>query len=174
MSDNFSIRFSYKFVSFTLQPFLQFQIIFNNPVVHHHNLPAAIPVGVRIFFRRTAMRSPPRVSDAIGAFNRRFGDHFFQITKFPCGAPNFQFALGRDHRDARRVISPVFEFPQAFDDDRNYFFRADVADNAAHEKALLTLLFKVNMRENCAGKIAVQCRETGYGWMGSSGAGAKS
>src|ERR1700692_1101288 len=130
----------------------------NNSVVHHPDLSAAIAMWVSIFFRRPSVRRPACVPNAVGTFDRGFGDGFFQVPKLACGATDFQLAVLGDYRDAGGVIAAVFEFPQPLDDYRNNFFRPDITDNAAHERGSY-LYFKVNMRKKCQTKSKLICRE---------------
>src|ERR1700692_1622920 len=90
---------------------------------------------VSIFFRRPPVRGPARVPNAIGTFNRGFGDGFFQVAEVAGGAADFQLAVLGDYHASGRIVAALFQFPQALDDDRNDFFRPDITDNAAHERA---------------------------------------
>src|SRR5262249_19045138 len=115
-----------------------FQIVFNDAVVHDNEFAGAIAVRMRVFFGRTAVRGPARVPDAVGAFERRLGEHFVQIAQLASGAANFDFAgapvgpVQINHGDTGRVISAVLQLAQTLDDNRNDFFRADVAHDSAH------------------------------------------
>src|ERR1700686_4382838 len=106
---------------------------------------------VGIFFCRAAVRRPARVPDAIRAFDRRFGNGFFQVTQLARSAADFQLAVLGNYSDAGGVITAIFEFPQALDNDRNDFFRSDITDNAAHARGSYRY-FKINMRENAQTK----------------------
>ena len=70
MRHDLRIRLGDELVAFLLQLFLQLQIIFDDPVVHHHILPGAIAMRVRIFFRGTSVSGPARVANSIGSLNR--------------------------------------------------------------------------------------------------------
>ena len=73
---------------------------------------------------------------------RRLLDDFFQIAQLAGGAADFQLAGAVDDRDAGGVVAAILEFAQAFDDDGNDLFRADVADDSAHAGDLLKRLVK--------------------------------
>ena len=64
-------------------------------------------------------------------------DDFFEITKLSGGAAQIELSVGADDGDAGGIVATVFELSQAFNDDTYNFFRADVAHNPAHKKALL-------------------------------------
>src|ERR1700693_6317627 len=119
--------------------------------MRHHELSAAIAMWVSIFFGRPSVRRPACMPNAVGTFDRGFGDGFFQVAELACGATDLQLAVLGDHGYAGRVVAAVFQFPQALDDDRNNFFRPDITDNAAHERGSY-LYFKVNMRKKCQTK----------------------
>src|SRR5438477_1142446 len=135
--DDFSVGFGDEFVAFALQLFLQFEVVLNDAVVHHHDSPCAVPVWVRVFLGGTPMGGPACVADAVGSFDWRFLDDFFQIAQLAGSAANFQFAGGVHHRDPSGVIAAIFQFAQPFNDDRNNFFGADVAHDSAHAANLL-------------------------------------
>src|ERR1700722_3541466 len=113
---------------------------------------------VSIFFRRPSVRRPACVPNAVGTFDRGFGNGFFQVPELAGGPTDLQLAVLGDYRDAGRVVAAVFQFPQALDDNRNNFLRPDITDNAAHERGSY-LYFKVNMREKCQRKSKSICRE---------------
>jgi len=91
-----------------------------------------------VFFGRAAVRGPPRVADAEGSLERVLAQNLFQIVQLAGGAPNFKRGGGKRgarraaHGNARRVVAAVFEAAKPLDDDWNYFFWTDVADDAAH------------------------------------------
>ena len=98
----------------------------------------AVAVRVRVFFGGAAVRGPAGVADAVGAFDGRFLNDFFEVAELSRGAADLELAVLGDDRDARGIIAAVFEFSQALDDDRHYLLRSDVADNSAHAAGLLT------------------------------------
>ena len=62
---------------------------------------------------------------------------FFEITELAGGTANVEFAVAVDDGDAGGIIATIFELTQAFNDNRDNLFWADIAHNPAHEKALL-------------------------------------
>ncbi len=100
MRDDFRVRLGHKFVAFALELLLQLEIIFNNSVVDDDDLAGAIAVRVRVFLGWPAVGGPTRVADAVGAFDGRFQNDFFEIAKLSRGAADFQLSVLSDHRNA--------------------------------------------------------------------------
>src|SRR5258708_38827514 len=67
MRDDLSIGLGDEFVAFALQLFFEFQIIFDDAVVNDDDLPGAVAMRMRVFFRGAAMRSPAGVADSVRA-----------------------------------------------------------------------------------------------------------
>src|SRR5437763_4627970 len=113
--------------------------MFDDAVMHHHDLAGAITVRMSIFFRRTAMRRPARVADSVSAVQRLETDGFFQIAQLALGAAYLKIAAvaTAGHRDARRVISAILEPPQPVYDDRHHALFPYVTNNATHNFCLL-------------------------------------
>src|SRR5947207_645517 len=88
--DHFGISLGAELVTFTDELLLEREIVLNNAVVHHDDLPCAIAMGMRIFFGGAAVRGPARVSDAVGALERRESHRFFEIAEFSFGAADLQ------------------------------------------------------------------------------------
>ncbi len=87
VGDDLGIGLSGKFVAFLGQLLLEREIVFDDAVVHHHNLSRAIAVRMGIFFGGTSVRGPAGVADAIGSLERPLPDDLFQVAQFPLGAP---------------------------------------------------------------------------------------
>ena len=137
--DHFRIRLGQKLVPFLNQLLLQFQIILDNPVVHHHDFAFAVAVRMRILFRRTPVRGPARVPDSVESVERAQTYRLFQIPQFPRCPPDIQLAVLRDHGDSCRVISAIFQPLQAVKNQRHHFFRPYVPHDSAHK--VLSLAF---------------------------------
>src|SRR6266852_1130143 len=144
MRDDLRIRFRGELVAFLLQFFLELEIVFDNAVVHHDNLPSAVTVWVSILLRGAPVGGPARVADAVGAFDGRLGNGFFEVAKLSRGAANLQLAGAVHDGDARGIVTAVFEFAKAFDDHGNDFFGADVSENSAHKPYHLSWLYQRN------------------------------
>src|SRR5579871_7031976 len=65
MRYDLGVRSSLKNVPFSKKAFFQFEIVFDNPIVDNDETSRAVPVGMRVFFCRPAMRGPARMPDAV-------------------------------------------------------------------------------------------------------------
>ena len=72
---------------------LQFEIIFDDAVVHDDDFAGAIAMRVRVFFGGAAVRGPARVADAVDAFEWALADRFFQIAQLAGGAADIELAV---------------------------------------------------------------------------------
>jgi len=64
--NDFGVRFLTKLVPFALQLFFQLQVIFDDSVVHDHNLSGAVAMWMRVLFRWAAVGGPACVADSVG------------------------------------------------------------------------------------------------------------
>src|SRR2546423_625799 len=136
MGDNFGIGLGDELVAFALELLFELEIIFDDAVVDDDDLSGAVAVGMGVFLGGPAVGGPAGVADAVGAVDGRFLQGFFEIAELAGGTANFELAVLNDS-DTGRVIAAIFELAESFNDDRYNFFRADVADNAAHGAGLL-------------------------------------
>jgi hypothetical protein len=137
VGDDLGIGLGDEGVAFFRQLTLQFQVVFDDAVMHHHDAPGAVPMGMGVFFGWPAMRRPAGVADAIGAVQRMLPDHLFQVAQLARRAAQFQPMSRGPHGDAGRVISPVLQPSQAFKNDRDYVFRADISHDSTHRFIVL-------------------------------------
>ncbi len=136
VSDHFRICLGDKYVTFFHQLALQIQVIFDDAVMHHHDPAGAVSMGMSILFGWPPMGGPARVPDAVRALQRMLPDHFFQVAQLSRRAAQFKPVPGGSYGDTGRVISAVFQPPQAFQDDRDDIFRADISYDSAHSPLL--------------------------------------
>ncbi len=112
---------------------LEFQVVFDDAVVDDDDASGAIAVGVGVFFGGATMRGPAGVADAVSAVEGVVAEDLFDVFELTGGTAEFElFFSGAADSDSGRVIAAVFEAAQAFEDDWNNFFRADVTDDSAH------------------------------------------
>ena len=96
------VGFGDELVAFLLQLFFQLEVVLDDSVVDDDDLAGAVAMRMGIFFGGAAVRGPARVADAVGAFERRLGDDFFEIAKLARSAADFQLAVsGRRRRCPR-------------------------------------------------------------------------
>ncbi len=136
--NNFGVGFGDELVAFTLEHFLQLQVVFDDAVVDDDKLPGAVPVGMRVLFRGAAVRGPACVADAVRAGDGRLLDDLFEVAQFARGAADFHLAGAIDHGNAGRIVAAVFQAAEAINDQGNDFLGADITDNPAHAWDLLT------------------------------------
>jgi hypothetical protein len=96
-------------------------------------------MGMRIYFGWTAMGSPAGMADPTAAPERRLLQELFQIAQFTLASHNFGRSV-LDGADSGRVVSPVLQLLQAFEDDRSGIFVTDISNNSAHRSGLFLLL----------------------------------
>src|SRR5208337_5695629 len=118
------------------QLFLEREIVFDNAVVHHHNLAGAVAMGMGVFFSGAAMRGPAGVSDAVGAVERLEADDFFQIAQLAFGAADLQAFAVSGYRDSGGVVAAILQLSEALNDDGDDLLLAHISDNAAHWRIL--------------------------------------
>ena len=90
MRDDFGVGLGGELVAFFNQLLLQAEIVFDDAVVHDHDLAGAVAVRMGIFFGGTSVRGPARVADAVGAVERVQADDFFQVAQLAFGAADLQ------------------------------------------------------------------------------------
>ncbi len=132
MGDDFRVGFGLKLVSFGEKLLFQVDVVLDDSVVDHDDLAGAIAVRMSVFLRRAAVRGPARVADAVDAVDWRDADGFLEVAQLSGGAANFKFAIVAHDGDAGRIISAIFQAPQAVQDQRHHALWADITDNAAH------------------------------------------
>src|SRR5262249_21095908 len=95
-------------------------------------LPAAITMGVSIFFRGATVGGPARVSDAVSAIQRLQADNFFQVAQFSFGAANLQAFTIATHGNAGGVVATILQPLEAIQNDWYDTLLANVPHNTAH------------------------------------------
>jgi hypothetical protein len=85
-----------------------------------------------ILFGRPAVRRPAGVADAIRSVKRFEPYRLFEIAQLSLGAPQRKIVIFVNDGNARRIVTAIFQFPQAVDDQRHNLFIPNVSDNSAH------------------------------------------
>ena len=75
---------------------------------------------------------PPRVADGDRAVEWLVSDEGFEAGQASCGLEDVDCAVFIEDREARGIVAPVFEPPEALEDQAGRPAEADVADDAAH------------------------------------------
>ena len=87
---------------------------------------------VSVALRRLAVGRPTGVSDTDAALQRPVAQDALQVAELPEGLPHHDLALIEDG-DAGGVVAPVFETPQAVEENvHGAMLAPDVADDSAH------------------------------------------
>src|SRR5271166_220909 len=133
MCDDFGISLGREGVAFLDQLFLQTEIVFDNAVMHHHDLAGAVAMRMRVFFRGAAVGRPAGVADAIGPVEWFEADGLFEIAQLSLCPPELQLVPVPGNGNASRIIAAIFEPSQALYDDWDNFLLPDIANNAAHD-----------------------------------------
>src|SRR3984957_14458318 len=109
MSDDFGVGLGRELVPFFYQLLLQAEIIFDDPVVYHHDLAGAVAVRMRVFFSGTSVRGPARMTNAIAAIQGLKADRLFQIAQLALGAPKLQPVAVAGDCDPCRIVPAIFQ-----------------------------------------------------------------
>ena len=84
------------------------------------------------------MRRPSGVADADHAAQRFCRQGFFEVHELPDASADADFPVGH-HRNAGRVIAPVFEALQTVEEQWHGILASDVPNDPAHASACLPL-----------------------------------
>jgi hypothetical protein len=108
--------------------------VLDDPVVDHRDARRLVGVGVGVALDRRAVGRPARVAEReVGP--QTGGVNFFdEVDKLALGAHHGQGAAGVD-RESGRVVAAILETAQRLEHDRHRLARADITDDAAHEKS---------------------------------------
>src|SRR5712692_590922 len=137
VSNDFRIGLGGESVPFFNQLFLQREVVLDNAVVHHYYLAGAIAVRMCILFRRTPVRCPAGVADAVGAIQRLEPDGLFQVAQLALGTAYLQAAAVARHSASARVIAAIFQPPEAVNNYGDHPLIAYVSDDATHSLVIL-------------------------------------
>ena len=134
VGDDLRVRLRSKAVAGLDQLFLEFQIVFDDAVVHHRNV--AHPVGMGVGLGRPPVGGPAGVADAHLALQGVLEEQVFQFLQFAQAPADGQagFAVIADHRHPRRVIAPVLQPFQPVQDDGHGLLGPQISDDAAHSR----------------------------------------
>jgi hypothetical protein len=127
----FRIRLGSELVPFLLERLLDFQVVFDDAVVHHDDRAAAVAMWVGVFLRGRAVRGPARVADAVSPVNGIQPNDLFQIAQLAGGAADLELPFA-NHRQARRVVAAILQPLQAFEQHRHHALASDVSDDSRH------------------------------------------
>ena len=104
--------------------------VLDDPVVHHHEGPRRIPMGVCIGVGRGSVGRPAGVTDADRSLRRLCSQEVFEVGDLALGLADVDRAVG--HGNAGGVVPAVLESLEAVDEDRACILRPDISHDPAH------------------------------------------
>src|ERR1035437_5709833 len=132
VGDDFGVGLGLEDVAFVLELLLEGQVVFDDAIVHHDDVAFAIAVRVGVFLGRAAVGGPARVADAVGAIDGVVANGFFEVAQLALGAADVEMPVIAINREARGIVSPIFQALQAFQNNRNGAMGTDITYNATH------------------------------------------
>ena len=134
VDNHFRIGFTFKMVALFCQFPAQLHIVFNDAVMHHRKPSVIAGVGVGIGIRGSTVGGPAGMPDS-GAARHQAAvlGLFAQIGNSSGDLLNVNGSV-LNHRNARRVIAPVFQLLQALQQNRRTVLGTGVSHNSAHRK----------------------------------------
>ena len=120
-------------MALALELFFQRQKIFDDAVVDDDDVAGAVAVRMGVLFRRTSVRGPAGMADAVVAIDRIEAQNVFEIAKFTRRAADSEGFIVTVDGESGRVVAAIFEPFQSIQDDRNGALRADVTHDSAHD-----------------------------------------
>lgn len=136
MSKDFGVGLGLEGVARLDEFFFQFEEVLNHPIMNHRQFSRLIEVGVGIFIGWCPMRRPPGVADSQFAWDG-FGlasvGQIFNPTAFLTNL----HAMSIQDRQTGRVIAPVLEAAECFEEDGLGLSRPDIGNNSTHRKLVL-------------------------------------
>ena len=113
----------------------QLEIVFDDTVVDHREVPGSVEMRVGVALRGRTVRRPAGVADPAGA-GQRFVVECAGQRGDSARPPADVDSRVIDRRDARAVVAAVLEAPQALEEDRDDVERTGERDDAAHGRVL--------------------------------------
>src|SRR5439155_21828406 len=134
MGEHFGIGGRLKSVA--LELLFQSIVILDDPVVHHGNPAALVPMRVGVLVRRRSVGGPASVAEAHDAGHRFARQHRGKAFVDLSGAlADRKRAIAKDSQP-RAVIAAIFEPAQAIQQDRGSLLLAHVTNNSAHNNVI--------------------------------------
>ena len=119
MGQHLGVRGRGEGVTGAQEAFLDPVEVLNDPVVHDRESARAIRMRMGVLIARRSVRGPAGVADAGFAGRHVLGDQGSQtLVDAALAFAGLQRRPGCQQTDAGAVVTPVFQTPQAFDQDR--------------------------------------------------------
>jgi len=136
VSEDFGVGFRLEGVARLDEFFFQFEKVLNHPIVDEGQFSRSIQVGVGIFIGRCPMRRPPGVADsqfALDGFGLASVGQIFNPTALFTNL----HAMPIEDGETGRVIAPVLQPAECFEEDGLGLSRPDIGNNSTHRKLVL-------------------------------------
>jgi len=108
VNNHFRISFRMKLHPLCFQVCLEFQIIFNNPIMDHNYFSGISNMGMRIPGSRLAMSCPACVPYSNGSLNGLVLNKRLQLAQFSRFPANLHVAIGKNCNSSG-IIAPIFQ-----------------------------------------------------------------
>ena len=99
---------------------------------------SAIAMRMSILLSGTSVRSPARVTDAIGALERLVANNLFQIPQLAFSPADLKSIAVPGYSNACGVVSAIFELSQPLDNHGHYALWTYIANDATHTRMFLS------------------------------------
>ncbi len=129
--DHFGVGFGGEHIAFALRLRAQFLVVLDDAVVDDRDA-VLRDVRMGVALARAPVRRPTRVRDAEAAMSGIGLERVLQLADLADGAQALDGAGAVQHGDARRVVAPVLQPPQALDQDRDDVTVGDGSNDSAH------------------------------------------
>ena len=133
VGEDFGIGLRKKDMALLQKPTFDRLVVLDDTVVNECEPAAGIEVGVRVRIGRFPVGRPAGVADAAGPAHRVLGDEGLEVGDPPALFTGRENVARVHHGHAGRVITPILETPQPFEEDGGGRGLADVADYTTHK-----------------------------------------
>ncbi len=131
VGDDLGVGLGGEAMTLGLEARLQLQVVLDDAVVDHHDLPLAVLVGVGVLLGGPAVGGPARVTEAVGAVEGLRPQGVLEVLELARGPPAEEHSVP-DDRHPGRVVAPILQAPQPLHDHGHRVPRPHVPDDSAH------------------------------------------
>src|SRR4051812_36075162 len=132
MRDDFGVGLGLELVALRDQALFEGEVVLDDTVVDDDDVALAVAVRVGVFLGGAAVGGPTGMADPIFAVDRVELNGLFEVAELALGAPDGELVVVAIDRQARGIISAIFEPFETFQNDRNGALCSDVPHDSAH------------------------------------------